>query len=127
MSIIYLCCDILCLLNLLGTNTHILNHPTTYSLSLKQSTVEQRVSVTRQLNDTQNELRTAKHRSKEQEQEIAALNHRVTDLLRRIAVDGENMRQAVEKAVSASVRLCVVAPTVNVQVAESKRMRFKSE
>ena len=40
-------------------------------------------------------------------------------------VESENFKKAIEKAVSASVRLCVVAPTVNVHVAE-KKLKFKA-
>jgi hypothetical protein len=40
-------------------------------------------------------------------------------------IESENYKKAIEKAVSASVRLCVVAPTVNVHVAE-KKLKFKA-
>lgn len=92
-----------------------------------KSTVEQRVNVSKQLNECQNDLRAAKHQIKTQTGEIESLNIRVSELLRKNAVDAETHRQALEKAVSSSVRLCVVAPTVNVQVADNKKLRFKSE
>ena len=40
-------------------------------------------------------------------------------------VESENSKKAIEKAISGSVRLCVVAPTVNVHVAD-KKLKFKS-
>jgi hypothetical protein len=52
--------------------------------------------------------------------EIAALTARSTDLMRRLAAESETVRQTLESALGSSVRLCVVAPTVNVHVADSK-------
>lgn len=51
---------------------------------------------------------------------------RYSDLLKKVTKDSENMSAALEKAISASVRLCVVAPTVNVHVAD-KKLRFQSK
>lgn len=47
------------------------------------------------------------------------------DINRKMLIESENYKKAIEKAVSASVRLCVVAPTVNVHVAE-KKLKFKA-
>ena len=47
------------------------------------------------------------------------------ELHRKMLIESENYKKAIEKAVSASVRLCVVAPTVNVHVAE-KKLKFKA-
>jgi hypothetical protein len=54
-----------------------------------------------------------------------ALNTKLADLMKRMAKDSENTKMALEKAITASVRLCVVAPTVNVHVSD-KKLKFKS-
>ena len=41
------------------------------------------------------------------------------------SIDSENSAKAIQKAISSSVRLCVVAPTVNVHVAD-KKMKVSS-
>lgn len=53
--------------------------------------------------------------------EIKTLNYRLQDLMKRMANDSENTKKALEKAISSSVRLCVVAPTVNVHIGENKK------
>ena len=59
------------------------------------------------------------------ESEIINLNKKISDMLKRMASESENTKKALEKAISASVRLCVVAPTVNVHVAD-KKLKFKA-
>lgn len=80
-----------------------------------------------QLRSTEAELANSRYTIREMEKDVTNLNSRVDDLLRRLTVEGENAKKAIEKAVTGSVRLCVVAPTVNVHVADSKKMKFKSE
>ena len=47
------------------------------------------------------------------------------ELIRRMTADSESTQKALEKAITASVRLCVVAPTVNVHIPD-KKMNLKS-
>jgi len=55
----------------------------------------------------------------------ATLSTRLRDLLDRMQRDSENTTKALEKAISQSVRLCVVAPTVNVMI-QDKKVSVKS-
>ena len=64
----------------------------------------------------------------------AELTKEVQDLLARIEFlrksrgeEMDNVKKALDKAITASVRLCVVAPTVNVHVADNRKMKFKSK
>jgi hypothetical protein len=47
------------------------------------------------------------------------------DFLRHMTSESENTKKALEKAIASSVRLCVVAPTVNVHVTD-KKLKFKA-
>ncbi|KAJ1413585.1 hypothetical protein B484DRAFT_455018 [Ochromonadaceae sp. CCMP2298] len=78
-----------------------------------------------QLTVCEGSLGVARQQSVDLQHENRALNARIQDLLRKMSRDSESTRKALEKAISASVRLCVVAPTVNVQVADKKHC-FKS-
>lgn len=53
---------------------------------------------------------------------IAQMN----DLVKRLTAESEKSALAIQKAISSSVRLCVVAPTVNVHVAD-KKMKFRTK
>jgi len=55
-----------------------------------------------------------------------ALSQRVTELLERISVQSETATQALSSALSSTIRLCVVAPTVNVHVADN-RLKFRAK
>merc|ERR1719329_1794001 len=59
------------------------------------------------------------------ESENKSLNSRITDLSKQIVTDTLNNKKTMEKAITGSVKLCVVAPTVNVHVA-NKKLKFKS-
>ena len=54
------------------------------------------------------------------------INKKYNDLLLRITKESEVTAKALEKAISSSVRLCVVAPTVNVHIAD-KKLRMQSK
>jgi septal ring factor EnvC (AmiA/AmiB activator) len=58
--------------------------------------------------------------------EIRNQSTKMNDFLKRVAVESETTKKALEKSISSSVRLCVVAPTVNVHVNEGKS-KFKSK
>eukprot|EP01041_Mallomonas_annulata_P001969 gene1969-3826_t len=53
------------------------------------------------------------------------MSRRLNELLLRITKESENTALALERALASTIRLCVVAPTVNVQVAD-KKLKFKS-
>ena len=48
-----------------------------------------------------------------------------SDLMQRLAHEADNAKRTIERSIASSVRLCVVAPTVNVHVSD-KVMKFKS-
>jgi hypothetical protein len=52
--------------------------------------------------------------------ENESLRNRINDMLGKMIKDSENTMMALEKAISSSVRLCVVAPTVNVHILDKK-------
>lgn len=52
-------------------------------------------------------------------------NSKMNTMLRKMTEESENSSKAIQKAISSSVRLCVVAPTVNVHVAD-KKMKFRT-
>lgn len=60
------------------------------------------------------------------QQEADACTARMNDMVKRLTSESEKSAQAVQKAIQSSVRLCVVAPTVNVHVAD-KKMKFRSK
>lgn len=52
-------------------------------------------------------------------------NNKMSSMLKRMTAESESSAKAIQKAISSSVRLCVVAPTVNVHVAD-KKMKFRT-
>lgn len=58
--------------------------------------------------------------------ELQELNKKYNDLILRVTKESEVTAKALEKAISSSVRLCVVAPTVNVHIAD-KKLRMQSK
>ena len=52
--------------------------------------------------------------------ENSSLLSRISDLKKQIVHDTMNNKKTIEKAITGSVKLCVVAPTVNVHVANKK-------
>lgn len=81
--------------------------------------------MNKKLHATESELEQGKIRIRELEKELHSCNSRVTELIRRMTVESESTKKALEKAITSSVRLCVVAPTVNVHVADNK-LKFKA-
>jgi chromosome segregation ATPase len=92
----------------------------------KQSSVEEANQQLKQLND---DLRTEQLPLKQNIEQLRAenkqANDRINELLRRITSDSESTKVALEKSITSSVRLCVVAPTVNVHIPTGK-MNLKS-
>lgn len=60
------------------------------------------------------------------ESDIVDLNNKLNGVLGKIGAEADTHKRALEKAITSSVRLCVVAPTVNVQVNDVKH-KFKSK
>eukprot|EP01038_Epipyxis_sp_PR26KG_P011813 gene11813-15810_t len=92
--------------------------------SLKDTILE-RDKFSEQANSIQSELTLSQTKCKSLEAEVSSLNSRLSDLMRRMAVDSDTTKRALEKAITSSIRLCVVAPTVNVHVAD-KKLKFKA-
>lgn len=90
-----------------------------------QSTVSERDGFANSLSLREADLQIANQKIGSLESEIMNLNKKISDMLKRMASESENTKKALEKAISASVRLCVVAPTVNVHVAD-KKLKFKA-
>jgi len=95
-----------------------------WKITLKQ-TVTERDGFASNLSLKEADLDIANQKNGLLEGEIINLNRKISDLLKRMTSESENTKKALEKAISASVRLCVVAPTVNVHVAD-KKLKFKS-
>ena len=73
-------------------------------------------------------LAAASARAAEQDAEMAALRRLVDAAAREGAerdLQAQQQQLAMQRAIASSVRLCIVAPSVNVHV-DDKRMRFKS-
>ena len=87
--------------------------------------MSERDGFSNNLNLREADLNLANQRIALLEAEIASLKSKTSDLMRRMAADSDSTKKALEKAISASVRLCVVAPTVNVHVGD-KKMKFKA-
>jgi len=77
------------------------------------------------LSKKDSELSHSKTKVGSLEAESKILTARVEELARKLLIESENNKKAMEKAITGSVRLCVVAPTVNVHVAD-KKLKFKS-
>lgn len=87
--------------------------------------IKEKDVVQRSLSATETQLEQSQATNAELAAEISSLNERLSDLMKRMTKDSENTKKALEKAITASVRLCVVAPTVNVHVAD-KKLKFKA-
>lgn len=56
--------------------------------------------------------------------EVASLTRAKETLTKRLIIEADNSKKTIEKSIASSVRLCVVAPTVNVHISD-KRFNFK--
>ena len=93
---------------------------------LKQTTIQEREAA-KQLAEQKEQVLI------NQEATIQVLNHEVENLkeklnemIKKLSFETLNNKKALEKAITGSVRLCVVAPTVNVNVGDAKQ-KFKSK
>ncbi len=67
-------------------------------------------------------LQSEQHKKEELEDKLSQMSN----MIKRLTAESEKSAQALQKAISSSVRLCVVAPTVNVHVAD-KKMKFRTK
>jgi regulator of replication initiation timing len=74
---------------------------------------------------TTSELETLKNINNVLLNENTQLKNKLAQLMDKMNIENENTKKALEKAITSSIRLCVVAPTVNVHVAD-KKLKFKS-
>lgn len=88
-------------------------------------TIQERDGYKSALSDQSNELQAAKNKIGGLEGDLSTVQGKLNDTLRRVTLESVNTKKALEKAVTTSVRLCVVAPTVNVNVSDAKN-KFKS-
>ena len=89
-------------------------------------TIQERDVAKNALAEKENEILSKTKKVEQLEIELRSLNDRLNDLLRKMSMDSDNSKKALEKAITSSVRLCVVAPTVNVHVNDVKH-KFKSK
>ena len=59
-------------------------------------------------------------------QDMTILMEKYNELLKKMNYESETTMKALEKAISSSVRLCVVAPTVNAHIAD-KKLKMQSK
>jgi len=78
------------------------------------------------IRDKDIEIAQLKSRADSCQQETQSATSRLNDLVKRMTEESKQSALAVQKAISSSVRLCVVAPTVNVHVAD-KKMKFRTK
>ena len=90
-----------------------------------QVAIKEKDGLQRSLANAQTSLEHSHNQNAELRSQITLLNESISELMKRMARDSENTTKALEKAITASVRLCVVAPTVNVHVSD-KKLKFKS-
>lgn len=88
-------------------------------------TIQERDAAKAALSEQTSELESFRTRVSQLEAELQLAQQKLNDTLRRMAIESGNTKKALEKAITASVRLCVVAPTVNVNVSDG-RSKFKS-
>lgn len=87
--------------------------------------MKEKDTIQRNLAHTEHTLEQSCRENAQLHQDIIVLNTKLADLLKKMAREDENTKKALEKAITASVRLCVVAPTVNVHVSD-KKLKFKA-
>ena len=87
--------------------------------------IKEKDVVQRALGHTQTTLDHTHVQNAELQREVSGVMTKLGELKKEMARDAENTKKALEKAITASVRLCVVAPTVNVHVSD-KKLKFKA-
>lgn len=91
-----------------------------------QSTKAELAKMINEKNSAQLNAKTLTAEKKELVDANNELNNKYNDLCLKMVQEAELTAKALEKAISSSVRLCVVAPTVNVHISD-KKMRFQSK
>eukprot|EP01039_Chlorochromonas_danica_P006346 gene6346-6998_t len=88
-------------------------------------TIQERDATKQTVSQLSDELATAQKRIASLETDLQTSQQKLNEALRRMALESAATKKALEKAVTASVRLCVVAPTVNVNIGE-QRQKYRS-
>ncbi len=90
-------------------------------LELKLKIIEKdKMNLLNSNEDIRRELNDEKNNNNYLNNEVERLNGLKSDLTKRLQRESDNSRKSIETSIASSVRLCVVAPTVNVTVANSK-------
>lgn len=88
-------------------------------------TIKEKDVVQRALGHTQSKLEHTEAQCATLQGEVVNITGQLSEMKKQMAKEAENTKRALEKAITASVRLCVVAPTVNVHVSD-KKLKFKA-
>ena len=91
-----------------------------------QITTQERDAAKAILPEKESDLVSKANKIQTLESKIKELTSKLETLTRSSAQENDTNKRALEKALTSSVRLCVVAPTVNVHVNDVKH-KFKSK
>lgn len=87
--------------------------------------MQEKESLKSLLSSKDSEIADKTTKMEQMDKEIRDLNLKLAELSKKLAMETMTNKKAMEKAITQSVRLCVVAPTVNVHVNDTKH-KFKS-
>ena len=87
--------------------------------------VQEKENYAARMSEFYKEIKENKANISTLETENSSLLSRISDLKKQIVTETMNNKKTIEKAITGSVKLCVVAPTVNVHVA-NKKMKFRA-
>lgn len=87
--------------------------------------MQEKDSMKALLSSKDSELADKTSKLEQMDKEIRELNLKLAEMSKKLAMETMTNKKALEKAITQSVRLCVVAPTVNVHVNDAKH-KFKS-
>ena len=90
-----------------------------------QASQSEKALLSQQLSDAMSRIAPCKEEVAEGKRESEAATQRLSSLAQRMTQESEGHQRAMEAALSSAIRLCVVAPTVNVHVADS-RLKFRA-
>lgn len=91
---------------------------------LKEACDVDKLSLEGELDRIRRESETLSGENEGFKSEIDRLNVKIAELWKKMLSESESTKKALELAISGSMRLCVVAPTVNVHVSDRK-LKFK--
>ena len=95
------------------------------SLESRIKELERLLQASEQANkDKSKEMESMRSNITKFQKEVLDKDNQLTELLRRMEAEKDEVKRVVEKAIVSSVRLCVVAPTVNVHIPD-KKLKFQ--